>query len=104
MDKNIAYNCYLLSLPLGRRTVSGDLPESNDCYRGPTQLHVVQHFAYRGSSHRRKSAARHRLGSRVVAVNLLQLPGRMLKTALGYADLPLVIGNHISLLIKSFHR
>jgi hypothetical protein len=30
---------------------------SNDWYRGPTEL--VQHFAYMGSSHRRKVAARH---------------------------------------------
>ncbi len=36
MDNNTAFSCYLLSLPLGRRTVSGDLPESNDCYiEGP---------------------------------------------------------------------
>jgi hypothetical protein len=39
-----------------------------------------------------------------VAVNLLQLLGRMLKTALGYADLPPVIGNHISLQVKPPHR
>ncbi len=32
-------------------------PQSNDWYKGPTQL--VQHFAYSGSSHRRKSAVRH---------------------------------------------
>jgi hypothetical protein len=31
--------------------------QSNDWYRGPTKL--VQHFAYRGSSHRRKGAAKH---------------------------------------------
>ncbi len=40
------------------------------------------------------------LGTRAVAVNFLQLPGRMSKTALGYA----VIGNHISLLIMSSLR
>ncbi len=32
-------------------------PQENYLYRGPTEL--VQHFAYRGSSHRRKSAVRH---------------------------------------------
>jgi hypothetical protein len=31
--------------------------KSNDLYRGPTEL--VQHFAYRGNSHRRHGAARH---------------------------------------------
>jgi hypothetical protein len=31
-------------------------PQSNDCYRGPTEL--VQHFAKRGSSHRHQAAGR----------------------------------------------
>jgi hypothetical protein len=45
-----------------------------------------------------------RLGTRAVAVNLLQPLGRMLKTAPGYADLPPVIGNQTLLLVKSSYR
>jgi hypothetical protein len=45
------------------------------------------------------------MAARVVAVNLLQLTGRMLTTVLGYADLPpVIIGYRISVLIISSHR
>ncbi len=39
------------------KTLSRLLSQSNDWYRGPTEL--VQHFTYRGSSHWRKGAASH---------------------------------------------
>jgi hypothetical protein len=42
--------------PSGRRLTQ---TQSNDCYRGPTEL--VQHFAYRQSSHRRQGATSHKI-------------------------------------------
>jgi hypothetical protein len=41
----------------GGEGLSYERPQSNDYYRGTSEL--VQHFAYRVSSHRRKDADRH---------------------------------------------